>query len=135
MDLGLSNKAAIVTGASEGIGYAVALGLAQEGARVAICARNPEKLDAATQEIREQTNTELISMAADMSQPADVSRFVGSVLSAWQTWWSFWRQSGPAISPGRPLPSTADSVVGCINEPRRSSAVSPPRSPRTLRSL
>lgn len=85
MDLGLSDKVAIVTGASEGIGYAVALGLAQEGARVAICARNPEKLDAATQAIREQTNTEIISMAADMSQPADVSRFVGSVLSAWGT--------------------------------------------------
>ena len=39
MDLGLKGKAALVTGASEGIGKAIAWKLAQEGVRVAVCAR------------------------------------------------------------------------------------------------
>lgn len=44
VDLGLRGKCAVVTGASKGIGRAIALGLAQEGADVAICARGVEAL-------------------------------------------------------------------------------------------
>jgi 3-oxoacyl-[acyl-carrier protein] reductase len=40
MELGLTGKTALVTGASEGIGAAVAMKLAEEGVRVALCARN-----------------------------------------------------------------------------------------------
>ena len=46
MDLGLTGKNAVVTGGSRGIGRAAALGLAAEGANVAICARGQEALDA-----------------------------------------------------------------------------------------
>ena len=42
MDLGLHGKVAVVTGASRGIGKAVAKGLIQEGCKVAICARNAD---------------------------------------------------------------------------------------------
>lgn len=48
MDLGLSGKAAIVTGGSRGIGLAIADTLAREGAHVSICARNTAKLEQAT---------------------------------------------------------------------------------------
>jgi len=58
MDLGLGGKAALVTGGSEGIGMAVARKLAQEGVRVAICARTEATL--------RETATE-ITKAADWS--------------------------------------------------------------------
>ena len=51
MDLGISGKVALVTGASQGIGFGIARELAQEGARVAISSRTKEKIEAAAAEI------------------------------------------------------------------------------------
>jgi 3-oxoacyl-[acyl-carrier protein] reductase len=51
MDLGLDGKVALVTGASQGIGFAIAKELAQEGARVAVSSRSRERIEAAAQEI------------------------------------------------------------------------------------
>ena len=51
MDLGISGKVALVTGASQGIGFGIARELAQEGARVAISSRTKERIDAAAAEI------------------------------------------------------------------------------------
>ncbi len=74
MDLGLAGKAAIVTGGSAGIGRGVALRLAQEGARVAICARRAEPLEEAADALREQTGGEVLPVAADVSKVDDVRR-------------------------------------------------------------
>jgi 3-oxoacyl-[acyl-carrier protein] reductase len=52
MDLGLRGKAAVVTGASRGIGRAIALRLADEGAGVAICARGEQALRDTERELR-----------------------------------------------------------------------------------
>ena len=51
MDLGISGKVALVTGASQGIGFGIAKELAQEGARVAISSRTKERIEAAAAEI------------------------------------------------------------------------------------
>ena len=51
MDLGISGKVALVTGASQGIGFGIAKELAQEGARVAISSRTRERIEAAAGEI------------------------------------------------------------------------------------
>ena len=51
MDLGLDGKVALVTGASQGIGYGIAKELASEGARVAVSSRTKEKIEAAAGEI------------------------------------------------------------------------------------
>ena len=55
LDLGLEGKVALVTAASKGIGRAVAMELAREGARVVISSRDEENLYRAVGEIREET--------------------------------------------------------------------------------
>lgn len=82
MDFGLAGKAALVGGASRGIGRAIALGLAREGCRVAICARGRERLEATAEEIRSSTGAEVIGVPCDMSQPDDIRRFVAAAVEA-----------------------------------------------------
>lgn len=63
MELGLSGKRALVMGASTGLGKAIARELVAEGARVAICARGAERLEAAARELGAR------SLPCDLSQP------------------------------------------------------------------
>src|SRR2546423_10495607 len=67
MDLGLRGKVALVAAASKGLGRAVAEELAAEGARVVICARNAQSLNAARDEIAAHTRAEIHAVAADVS--------------------------------------------------------------------
>ncbi len=65
MDLELSGKRAIVTGGSRGIGKAIARLLAQEGADVALLARNPQTLAAAAAEIAAETGRKVVGISGD----------------------------------------------------------------------
>ena len=80
MELGLEGKVAIVTGGSSGIGKAIALTLATEGAQVATCARGPKKLQEAVKEIQKATGKELLAIPADTRNAEDIKSFVGQVL-------------------------------------------------------
>jgi 3-oxoacyl-[acyl-carrier protein] reductase len=82
MDLGLRGKAAIVTAASKGMGKACALGLASEGARVAMCARTEADLAAAAAEVRAKTGGEVLAVPADVTRAADVETLVARTLEA-----------------------------------------------------
>ncbi|MBX9812209.1 MAG: SDR family oxidoreductase [Burkholderiales bacterium] len=75
MELGLRGKVAAVTGGSEGIGRATVLRLVQEGARVALCARRPEVLNAFADEIR-KSGGEVLPVVADAAKAGDMERFI-----------------------------------------------------------
>ena len=69
MDLKLTGKCALVTGASRGLGYATALGLAQEGCKVAINSRNPASIAQAAETIAQQTGASVYAMAGNAADP------------------------------------------------------------------
>jgi 3-oxoacyl-[acyl-carrier protein] reductase len=73
MDLGLEGRVAVVTGGSMGIGRALALTLAQEGADVAICARRQEPLDAVAEEVR-ALGRKVVATNADVSTSDGVAK-------------------------------------------------------------
>ena len=80
MDLGLQDKVAIITGGSEGIGKAAALGMAQEGARVIIVARRPEVLEQAAQDIKTATEGVVLPISADVMDRGTADRVVQTAL-------------------------------------------------------
>ncbi len=83
MDLGLTNRVAVVTGGSEGIGKAAAASLAHEGANVVIVARTQSKLDSALEEIRSTTVGEVESISCDVTDREAVNRAFDQVLRKW----------------------------------------------------
>ena len=82
MDLGLRGKAALVCGASSGLGYAVAEALAREGCKVAINARTAGSLRAAADKLRNDTGAEVVALAADVSVPAEAEKLVKDAAKA-----------------------------------------------------
>jgi 3-oxoacyl-[acyl-carrier protein] reductase len=66
MDLGLKGKVAMVAGASRGLGYAVAQGLAAEGALVSISSRNDAAIRAAAEKIGAATGSQTLAHALDV---------------------------------------------------------------------
>lgn len=80
MDLGLKEKVALVAGASQGIGKAVALGFAREGAKVSICARGEAQLKEAAEMIRRESGGDVLALVADVTRSEDIQRFVAKTV-------------------------------------------------------
>lgn len=71
MDLFLKGKKAIVTGASEGLGFSCARMLAAEGVDVVIASRNLDKIEISAQSIRDEFSVQALAVQADISQHND----------------------------------------------------------------
>ncbi len=80
MNLEIHDKVALVTASSRGLGRAVALRLAREGAHVAICARGEEDLQKSASQIRAKTGQKVLAIPADVTDPEAAEVLVGRTL-------------------------------------------------------
>ena len=82
MEISLKGRAAIVTGGSKGIGFAVATRFTNSGADVAIVARTREPLDAAVKAIQATAKGKVVGVQADVGKADDIQRAYGEVMQA-----------------------------------------------------
>ena len=80
MDLGLNNKIALITAASQGLGKASAFSIANEGASVIICSRDKDKISKAAKDIKDKTGSEVTFFQADLSKESDINKMVEEII-------------------------------------------------------
>ena len=76
MDMGLNDRPALVAAASRGLGFACALALAREGARVALCARTLQAAEEAARRIGSEAGSSVAAIEADVSTVKGAVGFV-----------------------------------------------------------
>ncbi|MBI3977048.1 MAG: SDR family oxidoreductase [Chloroflexi bacterium] len=81
MDLGLNERIAIVAASSKGIGRAIAMGLAAEGARVAVNGRDERAVFQTAGEIQTTTGAEVLPVVGDLTRPEDIARLVSETVA------------------------------------------------------
>lgn len=85
MDLGLKNKVAYVAASSDGLGKAVAMELANEGATVIINGRNKEKLEQTKQEIEQEYNTNVLAISGDLANEEQRASVLKTIFTKYDT--------------------------------------------------
>lgn len=83
MNLGLENRVALVAAASKGLGFGVARALAADGAKVSICSRTAEEVEAAAQTLRDETGAEVMARACDVTDAGSISAWVNATVERW----------------------------------------------------
>jgi 3-oxoacyl-[acyl-carrier protein] reductase len=81
VDLGLKGRVAMIAASSKGLGRSVALELAKEGARIAMCSRNRDQVRLAAESIHTETGAEVYYEQCDVTRPEEVRSFVGNTLN------------------------------------------------------
>lgn len=100
MDLQLKNKVFLVAGASKGLGFAIAKCLLEEGASVAICSSNEERINEAVKQLQQTSNC--IGMKCDVSNASDIQQWVEKSLA------HYGRIDGLVVNAGGPPPGQFD---------------------------
>ena len=80
MDLGLNNKVALVTAASQGLGMASAISLANEGVKLIICSRDKEKITKAGKDIKELTGADVVSFQTDLNSSKEIDSMIKKIM-------------------------------------------------------
>ena len=70
----------MITGGSDGLGKGTAIAMGHEGVKVAVCARNPERLEQAADDIRGLTGTEVLAVPADVRDQHQIKRLFEETL-------------------------------------------------------
>lgn len=81
MDLGITDRVALVAASSRGLGRAVAEDLAEAGARLVLCARSPGPLESARAELAE-SGAQVVAVSADLTEPPDLQRVITAAETA-----------------------------------------------------
>jgi len=82
MNLELNGKVVLVTGGTDGLGLALAKRLTDEGAAVAVCGRDQDRVEAAEAELREEDGDGL-ALRADVTKTEDLQAFVDAAVARW----------------------------------------------------
>jgi NAD(P)-dependent dehydrogenase (short-subunit alcohol dehydrogenase family) len=103
MELELAGKSVLITGGTDGLGLALARQLAREGASVAVCGRDEERLRAAEASLQEEGG-DVLAQRADVSRAEDVEAFVEVAVARWG------RIDGVVHNAGRASAGALDSL-------------------------
>ncbi len=107
MELGLKGKVVWLTGASEGLGAAAAQRLAQEGARLALCARGADRLQAFARSLTDG-GAEVLAIPTDVSRAVELQRFAAAALERFGRVDAVINNAGTAA--GQPFESIDDAA-------------------------
>lgn len=80
-----TNKTVVITGASDGIGAALAKAFAKQGTKLAICARNKEKLDTVAQNCKELGAKDVLTVTTDVSKMEECEHFIQETIKKYGT--------------------------------------------------
>ena len=125
MDLGLAGRSVIVTGASRGIGLAIAEAFAAEGARLTLCARGAEALEAACARLR-AAGADVRGVAADVTAAEDCARLVADAAEAWGGIGALVNNAGGTVREGGPDERMRGSLEANLISARRLSGLARP---------
>ena len=104
MDLGIAGKVAAVAASSQGLGFACAKELAREGALLAICSRDKQRIGRAAAKIHEQTGADVYSTVVDVSRQGDCLRFIEETVE------KYGRLDILVTNTGGPAPGALDDI-------------------------